>query len=211
MKFECLVAKVALLATVVAPFVFAQETAPPELAVVIESKATTDGTVEAIVRFGATSAVGAIQMELVFDPTRVQFEEAQAGADLKSALLESRLKETGRLAVALVSNVGVVGEGELLRIKLSNIDRLGSESSFSIENVRGWTLDTGVEVSVTTEVKSKKDSNADVPIKPVLTPLPSSVQIEYRLPPWAYAVAGAGATAILFLLVMLVMAERRPR
>lgn len=207
MKLECLVAKVALFATIATTFVSAQDTNPPKLSVVIESQTIADGNVEAILRFDATNPVGAIQMELVYDPKHVQFEETQVGADLKSALLESRIKVTGRLAVALVSNVGVIGKGELLRIKFSTIDQLEIESIFSVENVRGWTLETGAEVSVTTVVAAKKESIADIPT----TQVPPSTSMEYRLPPWAYAVAGAGATAILFLLVMLIRAERRLR
>ncbi len=126
---------------------------------------------------------------------------------MKSALIESRLKDDGRLAVAFVFNAGAVGRGEMLRLGFAVIDPAAAGDGFVIENARGWTLDSGAEVPVTIEtpptkisdVKERQASEAPAP------------QIEYRLPPWAYAVGGVGATTIFFLLVMLVRAETKTR
>jgi Cohesin domain len=184
-----------------------QDAAAPKLTLGFSANSSIDGQIEAGVRFDSAVQIGAVQLDLVFDPKQVRFEEVSAGADLKSALIESRLKKDGVLAVALISNAGASGEGELLKLVFSVIGQEPSADDFAIENALGWTLDTGAEVTVTLDKASTKKSEVKEP-QSSMEPI---VQIEYRLPPWAYAVGGAGAATIFFLFVMLVRSERKTR
>lgn len=182
----------------------AQEAIPPQVRLRIESEVVGKEVVEVGVRFTSSAALGAAQCELVFDPKNFRFDEAETGVDLKSALLESRLKDAGRVAVALVSNVGTGSEGELLRLRFSAVGSVSTKRIFSLENARAWALDTGTELSIVVDPPSNDQSV----VEPSQVSSPAT-KIEYRLPAWAYAVGGAGATAIFFLLVMLVRAERK--
>jgi hypothetical protein len=190
-----------------APFTWAQTADAFKASVV--SAAESSSEARAGVRFAAAQKIGAGQLELVFDPERMELLALEAGDNLSSALLENSLIQPGRLKVAFVTTDPVVGAGELLRLRFG-LRGEWTQTSLAIENFRAWNDDT-VEVPVI--VESGKISRpipalidqtpGPAVVSPNTPPVTPQVVIQYLIPGWVYALGGAGATTILFLLILL--------
>lgn len=188
-------------------FIWAQSEDAFKASVVSVAESTSEA--QAGIRFATAQKIGAGQLELVFDPERMELLALEAGENLSSALLENSLLQPGRLKVAFVTTEPVVGAGELLRLHFG-LRGEWTQTPLAIENFRAWNDDT-VEVPVI--VESGKISRpipvlADqapgpVVVSPSTPPVTPQVVIQYLIPGWVYALGGAGATTILFLLILL--------
>jgi hypothetical protein len=99
---------------------------------------------------GATN-LGALELVLTYDPAILEAKSAERGALLGSnALVEYYANPSGRLAVTLVSQDGVTGDGPVVNARFLVKGQAGQKSALRLENVRAWDGKTHLDFLITT-------------------------------------------------------------
>ena len=87
---------------------------------------------------GATG-LGALELVLTYDPAILEAKSAERGSLLSSnSLVEYFVNPSGRLAVTLVSQDGVTGDGPVVMAHFLVKGPAGQKSALRLENVRAW-------------------------------------------------------------------------
>ncbi len=132
--------------------------------------------------------LGALELVLTYDPAVLEARSADRGALLgRNALLEYYADTSGRLAVTLVSQDGVKGDGPVATAHFLVKGQAGQKSALRLENVRAWDGKSHTDFLVTAEAGTLTVQSAGWPL-------------------WWYAVAGA---AVLLVLILLVTRRRK--
>lgn len=139
---------------------------------------------------GATN-LGALELVLTYDPAILEARSADRGTLLSSnSLVEYYINPSGRLAVTLVSQDGVSGDGPVATAHFLVKGKTGQKSPLRMENVRAWDGKTHLDFLVTTEPGEFTVGGGG-------------------WPPWWIAAAVAAAVVVL-LLVLLGLRRRGP-
>jgi len=133
--------------------------------------------------------LGALQMELVYDPAVLEARKVEEGALLSGAMVESNVPQPGRMRVALVSGEPVNGDGVLLMARFVACGAAGKECQVQAENARAWEHSTNLDMRVS--VEPGKFTVAAAGLSPVLL--------------------GAIAAIVAIVLVAIVAFARRKR
>jgi len=96
--------------------------------------------------------IGAMQMDLIYDPAVLTPETVTNGKELGSnALLEFNKDTTGRLMMALVTLDAMQGDGTIASARFKVIGEKGQKSALTLENCRVWEGASHQDVVVNTE------------------------------------------------------------
>lgn len=151
--------------------------------------------------------IGAGQLELVFDPSVLEFSQVQGGELLSSAMLDSNLTGDGHLKIAFVASEVPQNTGRLLIVEMKSLAKAATDTTLRIEKVRLWKSEDSSEV-VTEFSKDRISFDAATGNEHDSTE-GSGVAKDSRagdsvaLPRWVLIVGIAGGITILFLLLLL--------
>ena len=157
---------------------------------VASAKAASGEEVEIPITVEGASGIGAVQLELTYDPSVLEAQAVEKGALVgDNTLLDFNVAEPGRLIVGLVTLDGVDGDGDLLVTKFLVTGETDQKSPLGLENVQAWEGETRLDVLVTAESGEFTVSAAGLPL-----PLPLLVAI---------------LLGVLGLLLLLIILRRR--
>ena len=149
-------------------------------------------TLQVPVQLTSAPGVGALHVEMVYDPKVVSPEAVTKGALAgNNALLESNITRPGRVVFGLVTLDGINGDGTVATINFKVIGSAGATSALRFENCAAWEGGTHAEVLVKT-----KDGQ---------------VTIASGFPSWLLlALIALIVFVILLLIIFLLMRRRKP-
>jgi hypothetical protein len=95
--------------------------------------------------------VGAMHVELTFDPAVLQPLSAEKGRLISSNALVDSNPQPGRLTIGMVSSDKVSGTGEIVVAKFKVLGKKNSKSALGLEKVQAWEGDVNrFDIKVTT-------------------------------------------------------------
>lgn len=115
------------------------------------AKGAVGSTVKIPILIQGAQDLGALQMDLVFDPAVLEVESVEPGA-LLSGLVDSNAVAPGRLRIAMATSQAVNGDGELLTISFKVLG--GGQTPLTPEMVEAWQAATSFSMMATTQAGS---------------------------------------------------------
>ncbi len=113
---------------------------PGKLTVAVGSTtASANQEVEIPIILTGTTGMGALELVLTYDPAILEPKSAERGTLLSSnSLVEYFVNPSGRLAVTLISQEGVNGDGPVVTAHFLVKGEAGQKSALHLESVRAW-------------------------------------------------------------------------
>jgi hypothetical protein len=96
------------------------------------------GTARVEVTMSDAAEVGALDLELGFDPAVARFVAVEPGPVARGALIEANEIEPGRLLIALVAGDGLAAEGRLLRTDFEIAGAEGDRTEVRVEAANAY-------------------------------------------------------------------------
>jgi hypothetical protein len=112
-----------------------------------EVEADASGTVTAPVKVKDGAGFGALQMDLVFDPSVVEVTAVEAGALLSNGLVEFNASQ-GRCVIGIVSSDPVVGGGDIVTVTMRTRGNPGGSSALTAQNAQAWENESRAPMNV---------------------------------------------------------------
>lgn len=149
-------------------------------------------TVEIPLQLKGAQGLGAIHLELSYDPQVLSAESVTRGALAGSnALLESNLDQPGQVVVGVVSLDGISGDGIIATVQVKAVGVAGASSALTFANNQAWERESHAEVLVNSEA--------------------GQVSIAAGLPSWLVPLLAALAVGVVVLILFVfVLSRRRP-
>lgn len=149
-------------------------------------------TVDVPVNAVAAPGVGALHLELVYDP-RVLAVDGVARGPLagNNALLDSNPGTPGRLLIGLATLDAIKGDGSVASVRFKLIGDAGTKSAVTLENTKAWESASHAEVLVRTEA--------------------GQVTVTGGLPIWLWALLMALVALLLLFILFFIFVRRRRR
>jgi Cohesin domain len=102
--------------------------------------------VEVPIAFKGQPGIGALHVELVYDPAVLECRAVEKGPLLNAnALLESNSSQPGRLIIGAVVLDGIQGEGILFKVRFLSRGLPGQKSSLRPDKVQAWDAKTHLD------------------------------------------------------------------
>lgn len=152
------------------------------------------------IRFNSAVNIGALQLELVFDPALLRFKGIENGPVLSSALVESNVVQPGRARVALVSNEEVKGSGVLLVAEFEMLAGPPVATTISLESARGWDQINNLPVLVVQQPGEWMRTASAAPVATMPVSVPEENALKPAIPVWLY---GLGGLVVLIIAILL--------
>ncbi len=135
-----------------------------------------------------SQGLGALQMELVYDPAVLEPKAVEEGSVLPPAVMDDNPAVAGRWKVGLAVNKPFAADGELLKFRFKV--RGGSKSGLGLENAHAW-------------------DQSNPPLEMLVRVQGGSVVVGGGLG-WAVYAGIGGAAALLLLVVLVAGRKKRP-
>lgn len=119
----------------------------------VEGSAGTQVRVPVLVR--EAQGVGALELELTYDPSVLEAQSVEPGPIL-SGLVDFNVVKPGRLKIAMATSQAVNGSGELFLVMLKVLS--SGQSRLGLENVAAWEQANSQEMTVSLEPGAFKTS-----------------------------------------------------
>lgn len=153
-------------------------------------EAQAGGAVDVPIQLAGAQGLGAVHVELVYDPNVLTAESVSKGALAGSnALVESNLKQAGRAVIGVVTLDGISGDGTLATVRFQVKGSAGASSVLNFENNQAWERATHAEVLVNSQ--------------------PGQVTIAAGLPAWLLPALVALVVILLLAILLFVLLRRR--
>jgi hypothetical protein len=152
-------------------------------------KAAPNSAIKVPIQARQAEGVGSFQLELVYDPALLEFQEVEERPMLSGAMLASNVVAPGRVKLAGVGDPKkpLRGDGELVLVRFRVRGAGGKQCSLGIDNALAWEqTDAAFDMLVRTE----------------------SGQFTVQRPGWPWILAAAGG-GLLAILVALFAARRK--
>ena len=146
------------------------------------------------IRANAPVTLGALQFDLIYDPTVVRLKQVESGELIPAGLVESNIVQPGRARVALVTNEEIKGDGVLLIAEFEVLAGPARPTSISPEEVRGWDQTNNLPVNIA--------GRAGELTRIAVAPEAASEPRDARSSVWIYAAIG-GAIVLSVLVYLL--------
>ncbi len=154
-------------------------------------QADAGGTVEVPIQAVGAPGLGAIHLELVYDPLILTADTVTRGSLAgNNALTDFNVGKPGRVVIGIVSLDAIKGDGPIATVRFKAIGAAGSTSSLTLENSKAWESSSHAEVLVTAEA--------------------GKVTVGGGFPIWLIAIALFVFILLLLLIFFLIMRRRRP-
>lgn len=92
------------------------------------------------------SNIGALHLELVYDPTVLEPIEVQKGMLAGNAMLESNIDVPGRVVIGMIDASGISGNGSLAVISFRVVGTNGMTSALTLEKLAAHDATTLIDV-----------------------------------------------------------------
>ena len=146
-------------------------------------QAATGDEIKVPIQARRAEGIGSFQLELVYDPALLEFQEVEEGPMLSGAMLASNVVAPGRVKLAGVGDPKkpLRGDGELVLVRFRVLGEGGQQCPLGIDNALAWEqTDAAFDMLVSTE---------------------SGQFTAQRLgSPWIFVAIGGGLLAILVVL-----------
>ena len=93
------------------------------------------------------SNIGALHLELVYDPAVLEPIEVEKGILTGNAMLESNIDTPGRAVIGMIDAAGISGDGSLAVISFRVVGTNGITSALTLEKVVAHDVTTLIDVS----------------------------------------------------------------
>jgi uncharacterized membrane protein len=148
------------------------------------------GTVDVPIEAVAAPSLGAVHIELIYDPKVVTPDTVSRGALAgTNALLDFNSGNPGRLLIGLVTLDAIKGDGAVATVRFKVIGDAGTSSDLTLQNSKAWESSSHAEVLVKTEA--------------------GKVTVVGGLPGWLLPALAALLLVVLLLILFFVLARRR--
>src|SRR3990172_6103781 len=110
--------------------------------------------------------IGAMHLELAYDPSVLSAESVENGPAARSAMLEFNTGTAGRVVIGLISLDGIKGDGALATVKFRAIGQAGQKSALTLERCRAWEARSHFDIVANTrsgEAQLAGGSRVDLP------------------------------------------------
>jgi hypothetical protein len=107
--------------------------------------------VEIPITIKGTAGIGALQLDLTFDPKILEAKTVDKGPLAPNALLEFNSQQPGRLRVGMVIMNGLPAEGIVATAHLSVRGKDGDKTPVTLERVEAWNFKTDLDYLVSTQ------------------------------------------------------------
>jgi hypothetical protein len=163
------------------------------------SSPTTGVSQEVVVpiRIKGAAAVGAVEMDLTYDPAVLQAGLVDKGEAASSTLLEVNAIGSGRIRMALVSQDGLSGDGAIVNAHFLVRADASEKTGLNLQHVRVWTID-------------KSNPSSPRLVDALVKTEPGEVVIAGGWPLWMAAALAVGA-GLLVALIVVMRKRKRPR
>jgi hypothetical protein len=153
-------------------------------------EAAAGGTVDVPIDVAGASGIGALHLEVIYDPAVIEVDMVTGGALAgNNALIDFNPDNPGRLIIGIATLDDIKGDGVLAIARFKVVGQAGQSSALGIEKGEAWEGDSRQAVLVKSEA--------------------GKLTITGGLPGWwLWALIGAGALILLLLLFFL---RRRKR
>lgn len=142
------------------------------------------------IQLSGANGLGAVHLEMTYDPAVLTAQEVTKGALAgNNALMESNIKEPGRVVIGIVSLDGITGDGTLASVNFKVVGDAGVNSRLDWANNQAWERESHAEVLVNAQT--------------------GQVTIAAGLPTWLIPAAIVGAIVLLVVLFFMFFASRR--
>lgn len=116
------------------------------------AEAEAGGQIDVPITADVPDAVGAVQLELTFDPDVLNATEVIKGALIAgNSLLEFNTDVEGTVAIAIASLDDIVGDGELVIVSFEVVGSDGDTTEIGVADARAWESENHLEVLVETD------------------------------------------------------------
>jgi len=122
--------------------------------VVPNCQAATGNEIKVPIQARRAEGIGSFQLEMVYDPALLEFQEVEEGPMLSGTMLASNVVEAGRVKVAVVGDPQkpLRGDGELVLVRFRVLGEGGKECPLRIDNALAWEqTEAAFDMLVTTE------------------------------------------------------------
>ena len=154
-------------------------------------QAQAGGSIDVPIEAVAAPSLGALHLELAYDPKVLTPDTVTRGPLAGSnALVDFNPATAGRVLIGVVSLDAIKGDGALATVRFKVIGDAGTSSALTLDNSKAWESGTHAEVLVKTEA--------------------GKVTVGGGLPLWLFAAVGVIGLLLLFLIFFLLMRRRRP-
>jgi hypothetical protein len=103
------------------------------------ARAASGQEVELPITLKGPSGIGALHLELVYDPSILECKTVEKGQLLNgNSLLEADSSQSGRLVVGIVSLDGIPGDGCVLKARFVTRGPAGQKTPLRLEHVEAW-------------------------------------------------------------------------
>ncbi len=115
-------------------------------------EANADSEVDVPIHVTGASGIGAMQLDVLYDPSILSLETVTSGPLLGSnALLEFDSNTVGRLMMAMVTIDGMNGDDTIATVRFKVLGEEGQKSALTLENAYAWEGSTHHDIIVQTE------------------------------------------------------------
>jgi Cohesin domain len=115
-------------------------------------EAQTGGSVDVPITAVAAPSLGAVHLELLYDPKVITPDTVSRGTLAGSnALVDFNSGNPGRLLIGLVTLDAIKGDGAVATVRFKVVGDAGTSSALTLENSKAWESGTHAEVLVKTE------------------------------------------------------------
>lgn len=154
-------------------------------------EATAGGTVDVPIDVAGASGIGALQLELIYDPAVIKPDTVTRGALTGgNALFDFNPDNAGRLIIGLATLEDIKGDGVLATARFKVVGQAGQVSALGIEKAEAWEGASHQSVLIKTEA--------------------GKLTVKGGLPGWLlWALIGLGVLILLLLLLFFLLRRRK--
>ncbi|MBT8439771.1 MAG: hypothetical protein KJO91_08590 [Gammaproteobacteria bacterium] len=113
-----------------------------------QASGSSSGSYNLLITTSRPDGVGALEVELVFNAMKLEFDSVSAGPLLANAMFDYKVISPGRVRVDLISNTPIEKEGVLFIAKLRVLEP--GSTMIQIENSEAWTHSNLHEMGIET-------------------------------------------------------------
>lgn len=112
------------------------------------------------------SNIGALHLELVYDPAVLEPTEVEKGMLAGNAILESNIDTSGRVVIGMIDADGISGDGSLVVVSFRVVGKDGMTTALALEKVAAHDATTLMDIPIkgTSGSFTVKDRSLTAPV-----------------------------------------------
>ncbi len=102
------------------------------------SDSNDDGTIAVPINTQGADDVGALHIELAYDPAILQVADVAEGILGENAMMETNLDTPGWVVISMIDSNGMSGDGSLAVVNFEVLATDGATCPLNLENLKAW-------------------------------------------------------------------------